>query len=388
MVLGLLCGLTPFAIDMYLPAITSIAETIHSDTEHVQLTISAYLLSFSFGQLLFGPISDSVGRRSVTVFGLILFFIASVAIALSETQSELILLRFLQGFAGAAVTVAAMATLRDLYSGDVLAKMTSYLMMVMAVAPMIAPFIGAQLLLFFNWHSIFYCLALLALAAMAMYLPILSESLGSDNRRRFKLHAIFAGYRKVLSDKPTWHYLLINALSSAPMFIFISASPQVYMEYLGISPQQFAYFFAFNVILLMFHSWLNTRLLRYFSYQKILPVAVNISLLPVSALLILSFSLSKENLLYGLVPFIAITVGITSLISANAYAGMLTRHPQNAGSAAAIAGLSRFGFGAVSGALVNLFSTGDHLIMVGAMFLAAVLSAMVIKFHRGEPSPA
>lgn len=383
-VLGLICGLTPFAIDMYLPAITSIAETIDTNTEQVQLTISAYLLTFSLGQLLFGPISDSVGRRPVAVFGLILFFIASIAIALSGTLSQLMLLRMIQGVGGAAVTVAIMATLRDLYSGNALAKMTSYLMIVMAIAPMIAPFIGAQLLYFFNWHSIFYCLALLAVIALVLYLPTLTESLDSNHRQPFKVGPVIAAYGKVLSDKPTWHYLLINAFSSAPLFIFISASPQVYIEQMGVSPQHYAYYFAFNVTLLMFHSWLNTRLLRYWGFDRILPISVAVSLVPVSALLVVSLTLPAQHLLLGMVPLIALTIGITSLISANAYAGLMTRHPKNAGSAAAIAAMARFGFGALAGALVNIFSTGDHLGMVGGMFLAALLGALVMWLKASQ----
>jgi len=383
-VLGLLCGLTPFAIDMYLPAIATIAGNINSDTEYVQLTISAYLIAFSIAQLGFGPISDSIGRRPVAIAGLAIFFVASICIANSTTITQLMLLRLVQGVGGAAVTVAIMATLRDLYSGNALAKMTSYLMMVMAIAPMIAPIIGAQVLYFYDWHAIFYCLAILAVIAWGLYLLTLSESLAVQNRSKFKPNKVLKAYRHVLSDLPSWRYLLINALSSAPLFIFISTSPHIYMEFLGVSPQHYAYYFALNVVFLMFHSWLNTRLLRHWRYQRILPVAVSLTLIPSIALLAAGLFTPLAYLLKSIVPLIALTIGFGSLISANAYAGMLTRHPNNAGSAAAISGVARFGFGALIGAVVNLLSTGDHTGIIVAMSLMTALSAVVVSVKAKE----
>lgn len=378
-VLGLISGLTPFAIDMYLPAIPTIAAYLGSDTEHIQLSISAYLLSFSVGQLLFGPISDSLGRRSVTVFGLIVFFVASLAITRSTSATELSLLRLVQGFGGAAVSVAAMASLRDMFSGDQLARMTSYLMLIMALAPMIAPFIGAQLLLFLPWQSIFVCLAALAVIALILYLTTLNETLAADNRQALNATSIGRAYKGVLQHRPTLAFLAINGLGSAPMFIFISASPFVYIDHFGISSQQFSYVFALNVSLLMFHSWLNTRLLRRWQFRQVLHTAVSLSLVPAVGLLLVSLALPRAYLLYGLIPLGAVVIGITSLISANAYAGIMTHHPKTAGSAASTAGLIRFGFGALSGALVNTFPTGDHLGMVGAMVAAALACWLVLR---------
>lgn len=378
-VLGLISGLTPFAIDMYLPAIPTMATAMGSDTAHIQLSISAYLFSFSLGQLLFGPISDSIGRRGVTIFGLVLFFIASLAISAAETPAQLSLLRLLQGLGGAAVSVAIMASLRDLFSGNQLAKMTSYLMMVMALSPMIAPFIGAQLLHFFNWQRIFIALAALAVIALILYLKTLRESLRREHRHPLKMKQAIAGYKRVLSHKPSLAYLAINGLGSAPMFIFISASPFVYIEYLGVSSQHYAYFFGLNVILLMFHSWLNTRLLRHWGLQKILYGVVHLSLIPGFLLLMVALFLPAEKLLFGLVPLVALVIGMTSLLSANAYAGMMTYHPTGAGSAASIAGLTRFGFGALSGAAVNAFPSGDHLSMVAGMVAAALASWVVLR---------
>jgi MFS transporter, DHA1 family, multidrug resistance protein len=377
-VMALLSALTAFAIDMNLPAIPAIAQDLGDTTEQVQLSISLFLLFFGGGQLFCGPITDSLGRKRVINGGLLLFLLASLSITQVSNYQHLLGWRILQALGGAAISVSVIASLRDMYSGNRLAKMTSYLAMVMLIAPMIAPFIGSVLLQLYNWQSIFLALFALGALGAVLYNTLLPESLKAEDRGPLNLGRSISGYLAVLRDRPSLLYILIVAFSSSPMFIFVTSSPLVYIEYLGVSTQDYPYLFAVNVVAMICHSWLNTRLLSYHSYQRILGVAVWLAVIPALLLLLASLLLPLHLLLWGIAPLMAFIIGLGVLINANASAGLMTRHAVNAGSAASLSGTTRFGAGAVGGILVSIFSTGDQTAMVVAIVLSTLASAGVL----------
>ncbi len=381
--LGLLCGLTPFAVDMYLPSIPDIAADLNSTTTQVQFTISAFLLAFSLGQLFYGPISDSWGRKRVLIFGLVIFIVSSLFSAEAQTLNQLLAWRGLQAFGGGAIGVCVNATLRDRYDGNQLAKMMSYLLIVTIIAPMIAPLIGGQLLKFFHWPTIFYLLAGLATFGLLLYSTCIKESHHKERRVKLELKSVWVNYKLILTDPKSLAYLLIGGFSSAPMFIFITLSPFIYLELFGVSQQEFGLYFGANVILMMTSSWVNTRLLNRVSYTKIMGAAIFIRVLPATALLFVSLAV-EENLFRYLVPLIILSIGLLPLVGPNAMTALMSKHGQNAGSAASLAGTFRFGVGAIAGIIASIYSQQSHLSMAIGIFvctLLCLLSYIWVKTH-------
>lgn len=381
-ILGLLIGLTPFAVDMYLPAIPVIAKSVGASVEQIQLSISVFLFAFGVGQLFYGPLTDSFGRRKVIIVGLCCYSVGSAAIVFSDSYYTLSIWRVLQAFGGGAISVATMATMRDLYTGNKLAKMTSYLVMIMSIAPMIAPSIGAQLLVFFDWHSIFIALTLLGLAGLVLYSANLKESLAVENRHSFNMKQVLLGYGAVLKNRLSVAYLLVIIFSSGPMFIFVTASPFVYMEYLGATPEEFGLLFGLNIIVMTTCAWLNTYFLRTHSFQKILEISIYIGTATVVVLLAVSLSVPADKLLYVIPPLVAVTVGITPLVSSNATAGLMNSHAANAGSAASLSGSLRFGIGGLMGVALSFYASENHLPMAVAMLISGVISLIAFYWLR------
>jgi DHA1 family bicyclomycin/chloramphenicol resistance-like MFS transporter len=385
-VLGLLSGLTPFSVDMYLPSIPDIANDLHSNVSQVQLTITVFLFTFAIGQLFYGPISDSWGRKKVLTLGLSIFITASILSAGVDNLNQLLLWRALQAFGGGAIGVCVTATLRDHYKGNHLAKMMSYLMMVTIIAPMIAPFIGGQILRFFGWPIIFYMLAALGSISLVFYFFLVDESHNKEQHIDFSIKSIGNNYARIIKDPHSLAYLLLGSFSSAPMFIFITSSPFVYIEYFGVSEQKFGLLFGANVLLMMASSWVNSFLLNSIPYSKIMGFAIIFRMLPATGLLCVGFFADKNLFIY-LVPLIILTIGFLPLVGPNAMTGLMSKHGKNAGSAASLAGMSRFGIGALAGTLTTVFSQQNHLPMVVGMFLLT-LACLIVYLWLRRLSPA
>lgn len=367
-ILGLLSGLTPFAVDMYLPSIPNIARDVHSSVSSIQLTISVFIFSFAIGQLFYGPLSDCWGRKKVLLSGLFLFIVASLLVTQAHNLEQLLFWRSLQAFGGGAVGVCVNATLRDRYRGNQLAKMMSYLLIVIIIAPMIAPFVGGQILKYFAWPVIFYILSALGIISLVLYLLFIGESHKKEKRHKLELKTILSNYMAIIKDRQSLAYLLIGSFSSAPMFIFITSSPFVYLNYFNISEQDFGYYFGANVVLMMASSWLNSHLLNRIPYQRIMVYAIVFRMLPATALLLVGL-FADEHLFLYLVPLIVVTIGLLPLVGPNAMTGLMDKHGDNAGSAASLAGAFRFSIGAIAGMLASVLSNHNHLSMVIGMFV-------------------
>lgn len=383
-ILGLLSGLTPFAVDMYLPSIPSIAKDLHSTVPLIQLTISIFLLSFAIGQLFYGPVSDSWGRKKILILGLGLFITSSLLASHAHSLEQLLLWRCVQAFGGGAIGVCVNATLRDCYKDNQLAKMMSYLLIVLTIAPMIAPFIGGQVLQYYSWPVVFYILCALGIIGLVLYLAFIDETHKEEKRSEFKLSVILSNYSNILKNRRSLAYLLIGTFSSAPMFIFITSAPFVYLDYFGISEQNFGYYFGANVILMMTSSWLNTRLLNHLSYRRILDYAVMLRLVPATALLLVGL-FADEHLFFYTVPLIVLNIGLLPLVGPNAMTGLMNRHGSNAGSAASLAGTLRFGVGAFAGMIVSMLSNQSPLSMFIGMFVFTLACFLTLQWLKMLP---
>jgi len=370
--LALLSALTPLAVDMYLPAMPNIAGDFNVSIEVIQTTLSTYLLGFAIGQLFYGPLADSYGRKPVLICGLITYLIASIGIVYGDSIEQFKWLRLLQAIGGGAASVVVSSLLRDLFSGSLFSKMMSYVVLSMTLAPLVAPLIGAQLLVWFSWPSIFVTLAILtSLCLLVSYIGI-KETLPKERRVAFNLPQVFRNYWLILRNRKVLGLMLCGGFNVSGMFAFLTASPFVYIEYFGIDAQDYGYLFACNILGMMAVTWMNAKIVMRFGYQQILRAGIIIS-----AVISVIFWLLNANLTFGLVGLVISTVAYISLISligSNVMTGVLAEFPHIAGTASALSATIRFGFGAISGLVVSILHDGTPLPMIMVISGCGILS--------------
>lgn len=368
--LGLLAAIGPLSIDTYLPSIPTIADVLGTSTAVVQQSVSAYFLGLAAGQIVCGPFSDRFGRRPILFFGLVLYLIATLACAYAPSIGVLIIGRAVQGLGASATPAAGRAVIRDIWSGDRAARAMSFVMMVMSFAPVIAPLLGGQIFTHFGWQAIFWLMAAFGVLLLALVQFRLPETNGPERRAGVSIGAFFRAYRFVLADKRAWGYLLTGGLSFAAMFAYITSSSSVYIDYFGVNPEYFGFFFAVNVVGLTLGNWFNSHYVARFGYLKLLGVGTAISLL--GTIMLLVSALAAAGGIASVVIALLVATGPVSMMGANAIAGLLNLFPKNAGAASALFGVFQFGLGAVAGSFTGLFASASP---PAAMGLAMVIMA-------------
>lgn len=372
-ILGLLAMLMPLSIDMYLPALPVISAQFGVPAGSAQMTLSTYILGFALGQLLYGPMADSLGRKPVILGGTLVFAAAAVACALAQSIDQLIIMRFLHGLAAAAASVVINALMRDIYPKEEFSRMMSFVMLVTTIAPLVAPMAGGAVLVWFSWHAIFWILALAALLASAMIFFFIDETLPVERRQKFHIRTTIGNFASLFRHKRVLSYMLASGFSFAGMFSFLSAGPFVYNELNHVSPQHFGYYFALNIVFLFVLTIINSRFVRRVGALNMFRAGLWIQFvmavwLVVSAFLDVGF--------WALVIGVAAFVGCVSMISSNAMAVILDEFPHMAGTASSLAGTFRFGIGAIVGALLSMATFTTAWPMLWAMAFCATSSAL------------
>lgn len=367
--LGAITALGPLSIDMYLPALPHIAGDFAASPSAIQASLSACILGLALGQLLVGPVSDAVGRRRPLFAGLIMYALMSVLCALAPSADLLIAARFAQGLAGSAALVIATAVARDLYHGAAAARFFSTLMLVMGLAPILAPVLGAQVLRVVSWHGIFVILAGAGLALLAVAARLLPETLPPDRRHAGGWRTALEAFAGVLRDRVFLGNAAVAGLAFAAMFAYIAGSPFVLQKIYGISAQDFALVFGANALGLIGMSQVNGRLVHRLGPQRLM--GMGLTLLAAGALFLqgaVLLALGLPVVLGGLF----VVVAAQGLIMPNASALALTNHGRSAGSASALLGALRFVGGALAAPLVGLAGEGTALPMVGVIAVCAL----------------
>lgn len=241
---GALVAIGPLTIDMYLAAFPAVVEDLSTTEATVQLTLTATLVGLATGQLLIGALSDSFGRRRPLIASLTLYVVVSAAIAVSSSIELLLLLRFVQGLTGAAGMVLSQAMVRDLYSGSRMATFISRLFLVVGVAPILAPTLGAQFLIFGSWRTIFWALGAFGLLLAVLALALVKETLPPERRRHFGPRTLWASYRVLLSDRRYVGHVLTACTAMGCLFAYISSATFVFQGLYGMTTQQYALVFA------------------------------------------------------------------------------------------------------------------------------------------------
>ena len=395
LILGLLSMLMPLSIDMYLPSMPTIAQDFNVADATVQLTISCYLLGFSFGQLLFGPITDSYGRRYVLIAGLIIFIVAALICGIASNINQLITARFFHGIAAAATSIVINALMKDIYCDrDEFSKMMSFVMLISNVAPLLAPIIGGFILYWFNWQANFYTISLTALIGLALVIIFIPETLSKAKRSKFSFTRILSNFIMLFRHGQVLTYMMIGAFAGAGLFSFLSLGPFVYMNLHGVASTHFGYYFALNIVVMVFMNTLNSRLVKHVGSFKMMQLGLFIQFVMAIGLMIVT--LFNLGFIY-LVICIAGYIGCMSTIGGNSMAIILDFYPHIAGTASSLAGTIRF---AVAGAvgislsfLVSNLTTvttvsdnSSEWLMTGSMvlcnFLAVGLFLKIRKIKR------
>lgn len=354
-VLSLLMGFAAISTDLYLPAMPLMSHDLHADTGMVEWTISGYLVGFSLGQLLWGPISDRYGRRSSVGGGLLLFVIGSAGCALSGSALAIIGWRIVQALGACAGVALSRAMVRDLYTGNRAAQMLSTLITVMAIAPLVGPLVGGQIVVLAGWRAIFWTMVGIGIVAIAALFTI-PETLPAARRNHESLGRAFSRYGELLRDRRFLGYASAGGFFYAGMFAYIAGTPFAYITHYHVPEQLYGLLFGLGILGIMASNMLNSYLVSRFDYDRMLLVGTVIAAF--SAALVALFARTGWGELWGLVVSLFMFVSTTGFIVANSITGAMDKFPERAGAVSALVGALQYGSGIVGSGLVGLFANG------------------------------
>ena len=385
-VLGALVALGPLTIDMYLPALPKIADDLSVSSSVAQLTLTGTLAGLALGQLIVGPLSDSLGRRRPMMAGIVLHMVASVLCLFAPNIAVLGVARGLQGVGAAAAMVVAIAVVGDLYADSVAATVMSRLMLVLGVAPVIAPSLGAAVLLTASWHWVFAVLVVLAGGLLLLAVLALPETLPTSHRRPLKVRGIAATYAELLRDARFVILVLVAALGMSGLFAYIAGASFVLQGHYGLDQQAFALVFGAGAVALIGATQFNVVLLRRFAPQTIVLWALTAAVL--AGVVFVGLAYEHVGGLAGFVVPVWAILAAMGLVIPNAPAVALSRHPDAAGTAAALLGAAQFGLGAAVAPLVGVLGNNEialALVMTAGMVIA-LLALLAVGVPAAEPA--
>ena len=379
LILGGLSAFGPLSIDMYLPAFPAMAEDLGVSSEQIQLSLSVYFIGLASGQLVYGPLDDRFGRRKPLLFGIGLFCVASLACALAPTLEWLLAARFAQALGGCAGMVVNRAVVRDLCEPIDAAKAFSQLMLIMGVAPILAPLAGTALLGLAGWASIFWFLTVFAgLFALAVYF-FLPETL-PPHMAPPPLRSAFGRYIGLLREPLFMFHALTGGVAMAGMFAYISGSPYVFLELYKVPVEQYAWLFGSIAACFILSAQLNSRLLRRWSQLALIRGTTFIYMLATVTLLLAAW-LQVESLWLFLPPLV-LSVAIISQVLPNASACALAGHGHQAGIASALMGTMQFAIAGITSAAVGMLHDNTAVPMAGVMAVCGLLTVVMAALAR------
>ena len=383
--LGSLIALGPLSIDLYLPALPDLTDDLSASPSSVQLTLTGMLVGLGLGQLLLGPLTDIYGRRRPLLVGVAVNVVASLLCAVAPTIVVLDALRVLQGVAAAAASVVAMAVVRDLFTGQAAAAVISRLVMVMGLAPVLAPSLGSAVLEVGSWRTVFVVLAGLGVLIGVLAAFGLKETLPPERRAAPGLRTTLQGYGVLLRDPTLVGFMMVASLTMAAVFAYVSGAPFVLQDGFGLDERTFGLLFGVGAVGLILSSQVNVALLRWNSPGRILTTALTVAAL--AGVVLLANALTGTGGLLGIMIPIWVVIAMVALCGPNATALALAEHGQRAGAAAALLGAAQFVTGAAVAPLAGLGEAGSAVPMAatiaGALLLAAVMVRLVLR-----PAPA
>ena len=381
LVLGALVALGPLTIDMYLPALPTIVDDLDTTSAAAQLTLTGTLVGLALGQLLVGPLSDTFGRRRPLLVGVSGHVLASLLCLVAPNLAVLGGLRLLQGIGAAAASVVAMAIVRDLFVGRAAATLFSRLMLVLGVAPVLAPTVGGEVLRFTSWRGVFVVLAVLGLLLVVMSALAVPETLPPERRRPLGLRSTLRTYRGLLRDRTFFGLVLVAGLAMAALFGYVAGSSFVFQDEFGLNQQQFGLVFGAGAVFLIGATQLNAALLGRFEPRAIMPWALVLGTAAGAALVALAAT--GTGGLVGVIAPLWTALFAVGLVLPNAPALALARHGEAAGTASALLGAVQMGVGAITSPVVGLL--GNDALAMGAVVLGGAVLALAVLLSVVRP---
>lgn len=378
--LGLLAAFGPLSIDMYLPAFPDIGASLGGGMEGVQLTLAAYFIGMALGQLLHGPLSDRLGRRRPLFAGLVIYIIASMLCAMATSMEALIALRLLQALAGCAGMVISRAVVRDV--SDVLdpVRLMGRLMLVMGVAPILAPLLGGYIAAWLGWRAIFWFLALIGLVALVLCTFLLGETLPEGRRLRVSLLEVLRSYASLLADRRFMGAALASGFAIAGMFAYIAGSPFVFITLNGVAREHYGWLFGGAAAGFIVFSQVSAGLAARLGRERLFDLTIaTVAASGVGLILLTALGapfLMQYATIFLYVSLLGIALPLGTIIT-------ITPFPHMAGTASALVGTLQFGMGAVAAALISVLHDGTALPMALTIGLAGSAALTARSLLRG-----
>lgn len=376
-VLGLVCATGPLAIDMFLPALPTIAANLGGTMAGAQLTITAYFIAYGLAQMVYGPMADMVGRKPPLLAGLVLFAAGSIGCALAPDMNWLVAARIVQALGGAAAMVIPRAIIRDMHTGSQATRLMALVMLIISVSPMLAPLAGSGIIAVAGWRAIFAVLALAAAASILITLTLQPETLKPENRVPVRLSALISGIKTLLRDPVFMGLTFVGGFGMASFFVFLASASFVYTGHYGLTPTGFSLAFAANAAGFFSASQLAATLGEKFGAERVVTWAVSG---------FLGITLALLALVWFGVDHFALLVAM--LIGANACLGLviptamvmaLDDHGDIAGLASSLGGMLQMLAGGVMTMLLSPLFDGTPLPMVAAIAMAAALAFAAMR---------
>jgi DHA1 family bicyclomycin/chloramphenicol resistance-like MFS transporter len=374
--MGVLQAFAPLSIDMYLPSMPLLEKVFNATTAQVQITLVTFLLGYALGQALYGPITDRFGRKPPLYASLAIFVLSSIACALSKSVNVLSVFRLLQAVGACGGAVVSRAMVRDLFPPVDLRRIFSMLVLVLGVSPLISPFIGGYLLVWFGWKSVFFTQASLgALTLLAMHFR-LAESLAPEDVRSLHMDQVVAGYAHLLRDRTFLGASLVCGFSSAGMFAYIASAPFVFINMYKLPPQQFGWLFAAIAAGLIGASQVNGRMSHKIPIWRVLRISNIVQL--VSGIAVLATAATGFGGLVGIFAPVFVYMCATGFVFPNGNTIAMMRHGNMAGTASALLGTNQFVIAAattiVLGMIDNSSAMPMAIVIAGCGVAATVLN--------------
>ncbi|MCE4956477.1 multidrug effflux MFS transporter [Macrococcoides caseolyticum] len=372
-VLGLLAAFGPLSLDMYLPALPSVADELHTTASNAQLSLTACMIGLAVGQIFVGPLSDITGRKKPLAIVLLVYAVASFLAAMSTSIEMLVVFRFIQGFSGGAGAVLSRAISSDLYKGKDLTKFMAVLMLVNGLAPVLAPVIGGVILSLSTWQTVFIILAIYG-AFMFVLSFTLKESLPSEARHEGALKSVFNDFKMLLTNKQFVTVLLLQSLTYGVLFSYISGSPFITQKIYHMNAQQFSYLFAFNGIGLILFSQLTAKLVDKMSEVEILKLGQMIQLI---GMMVTCLVLVIHLPMWCLWLSFFLLIAPVSMIGTTGFSIAMQVQKQGAGSASSILGLMQFLVGGLLSPLVGVMGETSPVPFMVIIFVCTMLAQFI-----------
>jgi DHA1 family bicyclomycin/chloramphenicol resistance-like MFS transporter len=375
-VLGLLSAVGPFAIDMYLPALPTIAADLHASASAAQMTLVSFFVTFGLCQIIYGPISDMVGRKPPLYAGLALFIAGSIGCALAPNVAWLVLFRAVQGAGAASVMVIPRAIIRDLHTGVEATKLMALVMLVISVSPIVAPLTGSALIIPFGWRAVFVAVTLVAIAGVALLATFQRETHPAAARRDVGLRSVLKSSGYLLTHRRFMGLTFIGGLSMGSFFTFLAGSSFVYIGHYGLTPLQFSFAFSVNALGFIGSSQFAASVGQRFGMARMVIVAVAAYAVLSSLLLVLT--LAGIDSLPVMMILLFLGFAAMGLVIPSTMVLALDEHGPIAGMASALGGTLQMVAGGVMIIIVSLVFDGTPLPMIAAIAFCA-LGALAVS---------